>query len=84
MQCLACDANYATKGLTKSGTAWNMAINKGTCTRVKTECYEYLRSQEDMGYYVRDMGNKMRVIERGSELQDANEKILDTMDGTDS
>ena len=84
MQCLSCDANYATKGLTKSGTTWSMAVNKNTCGRVKTQCYHYLKAQEDMSKNVKEINGKQMAIKKSGDFFDATDETLAAMDGTDA
>ncbi len=42
MMCLACNANYATEGLVKSGETWTLTLNNGVCDRINKFCFDYI------------------------------------------
>ncbi len=84
MKCLACDANYATKGLTQDGDDWVMAMNTSTCTRLKTACFDYLKAQQALNPYLLDMGRREMDLVNKKDIEYIHTRMIYVYDQADS
>jgi len=87
--CLACDANYRKNGFLipkdgdKTGKKWTMKVNKNSCVRLKTVCFDYLQEKTNVGQYVREAADQDKKRREFSGMKDSIEAMAKCMDEED-